>query len=124
MQTRRDFMNTVPVTAGAFAIGGSFLTGSPLYAGEAAIVSAKPHKGHFDAEGEAPSKHTMEVLNQARKTVPMQGTRDFEEFNRLRNRFLSGAYELRNDIPTAATASSATPDTLRAIPAFWASSLR
>ena len=33
----------------------------------------------------------------------------------LRNSFLSGAYELRNDIPTAATMSTASPDTIRAM---------
>ncbi|MCU0835939.1 MAG: MBL fold metallo-hydrolase [Chromatiaceae bacterium] len=33
----------------------------------------------------------------------------------LRNSFLAAAYELRNDIPTAATASSSSPDTIRAM---------
>jgi alkyl sulfatase BDS1-like metallo-beta-lactamase superfamily hydrolase len=33
----------------------------------------------------------------------------------LRNSFLAGAYELRNDIPTSATASTSSPDTIRAM---------
>jgi hypothetical protein len=33
----------------------------------------------------------------------------------LRNSFLSGAYELRNDIPTSATPNTASPDTIRAM---------
>lgn len=37
MQTRRDFIKAVPVTAGALALGGSFFPESNVYADEAAI---------------------------------------------------------------------------------------
>lgn len=82
MQTRRDFIKTVPVTAGAFAIGGALFSENNVFADDAAIVSAPPHKGHFDPKGKAPSKFTIEVLEKARAALPLQDTRDFDEAKR------------------------------------------
>ncbi|HMP74634.1 MAG TPA: twin-arginine translocation signal domain-containing protein, partial [Kiritimatiellia bacterium] len=82
MQTRRDFIKTVPITAGAFAIGGSFLLENNAHADEPKIISAEPHEGHFDPKGKAPSKFTIEALEKARAALPLHDTRDFDEFNR------------------------------------------
>lgn len=83
MQTRRDFIKTVPLTAGAFAVGGSFMLESAARAEESTtILTTEPHKGHFDAKGKAPSKYTIEALEKARASLPLQDTRDFDEFKR------------------------------------------
>ena len=40
---------------------------------------APPHPGHFDPKGKPPSQFTIEVLKQARASLPFSDTRDFEE---------------------------------------------
>ena len=82
MQTRRDFIKTVPITAGAFAVGGCVMPESPPRTDEPAILTTEPHQGHFDPKGKAPSKYTIEALEKARASLPLQDTRDFDEFNR------------------------------------------
>ena len=54
-----------------------------------AAVTAEPAGGdaaggpaHFDPKGKPPSSFTIEILNQARKTLPFDDARDFEEMNR------------------------------------------
>jgi alkyl sulfatase BDS1-like metallo-beta-lactamase superfamily hydrolase len=34
---------------------------------------------HFDPKGKPPSQHTLEILNEARETLPFSDTRDFDE---------------------------------------------
>ena len=34
---------------------------------------------HFDPKGKPPSQHTIEILNEARETLPFSDTRDFDE---------------------------------------------
>lgn len=80
--SRRNFIKAIPISAGAFAVGGTFLLENSVQAQEPAIVTAKPHKGHFDPKGKAPSKHTIEVLKKARETLPLHDTRDFDELKR------------------------------------------
>ena len=82
MQSRRNFIKTVPITTGAFAVGGSFMLENAAHAQGSGIITAEPHKGHFDPKGKAPSKYTIEALKKARATLPWQDTRDFDEFNR------------------------------------------
>jgi alkyl sulfatase BDS1-like metallo-beta-lactamase superfamily hydrolase len=82
MQTRRDFIKTVPISAGAFAVGGSLMLENTALADESTILTTKPHQGHFDPKGKAPSKYTIEVLEKARESLPLQDTRDFDEFKR------------------------------------------
>jgi alkyl sulfatase BDS1-like metallo-beta-lactamase superfamily hydrolase len=69
---------------GLAAAGSAFTLPSTLFGqeGSQAVQPAQPHKGHFDPKGKAPSKHTLEVLKNARGTLPMDDTRDFEEFKR------------------------------------------
>jgi alkyl sulfatase BDS1-like metallo-beta-lactamase superfamily hydrolase len=43
---------------------------------------AAPLEGHFHPKGKAPSKFTLEVLDQARATLPWADRRDFEEQSR------------------------------------------
>jgi alkyl sulfatase BDS1-like metallo-beta-lactamase superfamily hydrolase len=45
--------------------------------GVAVNVAAEPE--HFHPKGKAPSEHTLEVLRQARETLPFDDTRDFAE---------------------------------------------
>ena len=79
--TRREFLKTLPAS-GAFAVGGSLMLESAARAAEPTILTTEPHKGHFDAKGKAPSKYTIEALRKARASLPLQDTRDFDEFNR------------------------------------------
>ena len=41
--------------------------------------SAIAQTEHFHAKGKPPSSHTLEVIKQARSTLPFSDTRDFEE---------------------------------------------
>ena len=75
MSTRRQFIQALPATGAAFAVAGHLvLNESPAHAQEAA-----PLKGHFHPKGKAPSKFTLEVLKQAKATLPFADKRDFEE---------------------------------------------
>ncbi|MFY9599806.1 MAG: alkyl sulfatase dimerization domain-containing protein [Pseudolabrys sp.] len=47
-----------------------------------AQVATVPLKGHFHPKGKSPSKHTLEVLKQARGGLPFVDKRDFEEQKR------------------------------------------
>jgi alkyl sulfatase BDS1-like metallo-beta-lactamase superfamily hydrolase len=40
---------------------------------------ATQQAAHFDPLGKPPSKYTIEVLDEARKTLPFSDTRDFDE---------------------------------------------
>ncbi|MCU0510202.1 MAG: MBL fold metallo-hydrolase [Anaerolineae bacterium] len=44
-----------------------------------ATTSAAEQVAHFDPQGKPPSKYTIEVLDEARKTLPLSDTRDFDE---------------------------------------------
>jgi alkyl sulfatase BDS1-like metallo-beta-lactamase superfamily hydrolase len=80
MTTRRDMLGTIPVTGAAFAVAGRLmLEDSPAAAQPA---PAQPLAGHFHPLGKAPSRHTIAVLDEARRTFPFADTRDFEENNR------------------------------------------
>ena len=75
MTTRRQFLQYVPTAGAAFAIAGHLLLDeSPAMAKESA-----PPEGHFHPKGKPPSKHTLEVLRKARKTLPFGDKRDFKE---------------------------------------------
>ena len=78
MTTRRQFMVSVPAAAVAFAMADHFIMeGSPARAQQ-----IDPLQGHFHPKGKAPSKFTLEVLKQAKATLPFADTRDFEEQKR------------------------------------------
>ncbi len=47
-----------------------------------ATTPAAFHPGHFDPKGKAPSTYTIEVLKQARASLPFADTRDFDENNK------------------------------------------
>ena len=80
MQTRRQFIKTVPIAAGAFAVTGSFLSeASTLDQGSS---PAQPLEGHFHPKGKAPSQFTKEILAKAKQTLPFADRRDFEEQER------------------------------------------
>lgn len=76
MPTRREFITSIPATAGAFAVAGSFLE-EGAYASSA--KPSEPYAGHFHPKGKAPSEYTKAILEKARKTLPFQDKRDFEE---------------------------------------------
>ena len=79
MTTRREFMGYLPAAGAAFAVVGNMVLGeSPARAQDAAA----PLDGHFHSEGKAPSKFTLDVLQQAKGTLPFADQRDFEELKR------------------------------------------
>ena len=75
MSTRREFIQSVPATSAAFAVAGNLI----LEANPARAQEPTPLKGHFDPKGKAPSKFTLDVLTQAKATLPFADTRDLEE---------------------------------------------
>lgn len=71
MINRRQFVKSIP----AFAVAGHLIfSESPARAQE-----PTPLKGHFHPKGKAPSKFTIEVLEEARSQLPFTDKRDFEE---------------------------------------------
>ena len=75
MTTRRQFIQSIPAVGAAFAVAGHLvLDESPARAQEPA-----PLKGHFHPKGKAPSRFTIDVLKQAKATLPFSDKRDFEE---------------------------------------------
>jgi alkyl sulfatase BDS1-like metallo-beta-lactamase superfamily hydrolase len=54
------------------------LAGGSFAAGGGKIVAADPSK-HFHAKGKMPSKYTVELQNELRKSLPFEDKRDFEE---------------------------------------------
>ena len=77
MTTRRQFMQSVPAAGAAFAVAGHLvLDDQPAIAQTAKTPSLK---GHFHPKGKAPSKHTLDVLNNAKKNLPFSDRRDFDE---------------------------------------------
>ncbi len=75
MSTRRQFIQSVPAAGAAFAVAGSFvLEENPAHAQQ-----IDPLQGHFHLQGKAPSKFTLEVLKQAKATLPFADKRDLEE---------------------------------------------
>ncbi len=75
MKTRRQFIQSIPVTGAAFAV-----TGRVLFDESPAVArDAVPLQGHFHPKGKAPSKHTQEILERAKGTLPFADTKDFEE---------------------------------------------
>ena len=76
MSTRRQFIQSLPAAGTAFAVAGHLvLEDSPARA----QVATVPLKEHFHPKGKAPSKHTLDVLRQARGGLPFADKRDFEE---------------------------------------------
>ena len=75
MTTRREFVQGLPTLGPAFAVAGNItLNESPARA-----QGAAPLQGHFHPQGKAPSRHTVEVLRNARTGLPFADQRDFEE---------------------------------------------
>lgn len=80
MTTRRDLLQSLPATGAAFAVAGKImLDESPAVAQP---VAQQPLAGHFHPLGKAPSRHTIAVLEETRRTLPFADTRDFEENRR------------------------------------------
>ena len=75
MTTRRQFVQSLPAVGAAFAVAGH----SILQEGSARAQTPAPLKGHFHPKGKAPSSFTLDVLKQAKATLPFGDKRDFEE---------------------------------------------
>ena len=75
MTTRRQFMQSLPAAGAAFAVAGHLVFDESA----ARAQEPAPLKGHFHPKGKAPSKFTLEVLKQAKATLPFADKRDFEE---------------------------------------------
>ena len=74
MSTRREFIQSIHAASAAFAVAGNVVLEVPP-----ARAQSAPSKGHFDPKGKAPSKFTLDVLKQAKATLPFADTRDIEE---------------------------------------------
>src|SRR5262249_42116919 len=75
MTTRREFVQSLPGAGAAFAVAGHmFLGESPARAQE-----PTPPKGHFNPQGKAPSKFTVEVIKQAKGKLPFADRKELEE---------------------------------------------
>jgi linear primary-alkylsulfatase len=79
MSTRRQFIQSLPAVGTAFAVAGNLVLEEST---ARAQVTTGPLKEHFHPKGKAPSKHTLEVLKQARGGLPFSDKRDFEELNK------------------------------------------
>ena len=75
MTTRRQFVQSLP----AFAVTANMIDGDPAAAAPAPVA---PAAGHFHPKGKPPSEFTKAVLRKARKALPFDDTRDFEEQRR------------------------------------------
>ena len=75
MTTRRRFIASLPAAAAAFALADHLI----LDVKPARAQQIDPLQGHFHPNGKAPSKFTLEVLKQAKATLPFADKRDFEE---------------------------------------------
>jgi alkyl sulfatase BDS1-like metallo-beta-lactamase superfamily hydrolase len=75
MTTRRQFIQSLPAAGAAFAVASHMV----LDENSAVAQPAAPAEGHFHPKGKAPSKHTLEVLKNAKATLPFADKRDFEE---------------------------------------------
>jgi alkyl sulfatase BDS1-like metallo-beta-lactamase superfamily hydrolase len=75
MSTRREFVQWLPIAGASFAVAGNFIFDEA----QARAQEAAPLEGHFHPQGKAPSKYTIEVLKQAKATLPLNDTRDLEE---------------------------------------------
>ncbi|QDT74729.1 alkyl/aryl-sulfatase [Lacipirellula limnantheis] len=75
MTTRRQFVQSLPAVGAAFAIAGSWTVDS----NSARATSPVPLKGHFHPKGKSPSRFTLDVLQQAKATLPFDDVRDFQE---------------------------------------------
>jgi alkyl sulfatase BDS1-like metallo-beta-lactamase superfamily hydrolase len=94
MSTRREFITALPAAGAAFAVVGSGLIENE---GAAWAQQIDPDKGHFAPNGKPPSKFTLEILKQAKDTLPFADQRDFEENKR-------GLIASRNDLKIMADA--------------------
>jgi len=72
---RRRFIGGLAAASSAFAPVANLLGQEASQAAQ----PAPPLKGHFHPKGKAPSKFTVELLKQAKSTLPFDDTRDFEE---------------------------------------------
>lgn len=82
MTTRRDLLHSLPATGAAFAVAGKLVLEDS--SASAQPGPAQPLAGHFHPLGKAPSRHTIAVLEEARRSLPFADTRDFEENSRGR----------------------------------------
>ena len=76
MTTRRKFIGSLPAVGAAFAVVGNFVFEDSAARARDATT---PLAGHFHPKGKAPSKFTLDVLRQAKTTLPFADERDFEE---------------------------------------------
>lgn len=80
MTKKRHALGRVAAAGVALTLAGSVLLDpSCAHAQAPAAPSEQSHPEHFDPKGKPPSKFTLEVLEQQKKTLPFADQRDFEE---------------------------------------------
>ena len=75
MTTRREFMQQIPAAGAGFAVASSVIFDET----QARAQAPAPLKGHFHPQGKASSKYTIEVLKQAKATLPFSDTQRAQE---------------------------------------------
>ncbi|MCU0790623.1 MAG: MBL fold metallo-hydrolase, partial [Nitratireductor sp.] len=79
MTTRRQLLTSIPAAGAAFALSaGSLFNEGQAYAQQ----PPEPLAGHFHPKGKAPSAHTLKILEEAKKALPFDDTRDLQEQER------------------------------------------
>ena len=66
MSTRRQFIKSVPAVGAAFAVAGRLMLEDSSAQAQTGTRALSPLGGHFHPKGKAPSRHTLNVLEQAR----------------------------------------------------------
>jgi Integrase core domain len=79
MTFRRQIMRCLAAAGAVLALAGSVVLGSRSARAQEPVPPPKPFQLHFDPKGKPPSKFTMELLQQQKKTLPFADQRDFEE---------------------------------------------
>ena len=62
-------LTVVFISASAFAAGG----------GSSTLPYAESPDKHFDPQGKPPSEYTLEIIREARETMPFEDSRDYDE---------------------------------------------
>ena len=63
MTTRRQFLGTIPAAGAALTVGSNFL----LEGSSARAETVAPLAGHFHPKGKAPSKFTLDILEEGQR---------------------------------------------------------
>ena len=70
----------------------STIASTTLILGASLTANAQSDFGHFHTKGKPPSEYTLAIFEKAKKTLPFEDRRDFEEWERG---YIAGRKELK-----------------------------